>query len=84
MRYAKEFRAATQQMAAQVGDLQLITMTTPKSWERYGIHALEGVYPMLTPGGWLSVANTGSKDANIVHVRHADGVDVVLAAVTDM
>jgi hypothetical protein len=84
MRYAKEFRIAEQRMVAEVGDLRLITMTTPKSWERYGIHALEGVYPLLTPGRWLSVANTGSEDANIVHLRHVDGVDVVLAAVTDM
>ena len=67
-----------------MGQPRLITITTPKSWERYGIHALEAVYPLLEPGGWLSVANTGTEEANIVHARHADGVDVVLAAVADM
>jgi len=84
MRYAKEFVAARSQLAATVGRLRLITITTPKSWERYGIHALEAVYPLLRPAGWLSVANTGTESANIVHARHADGVDVVLAAIDDM
>ena len=84
MRYAREFHGAREQMAAEVGEPRLITITTPKSWERYGIHALEGVYPLLTPGGWLSAVNTGTEKANIVHVQHQSGVDVVLAAVADM
>ncbi len=84
MHYAKEFAAAREELSEAVGRLQLLTITTPKSWERYGIHALEAVYPMLEPGGWLSVANTGTESANIVHARHADGVDVVLAAVDGM
>ena len=84
MRYAKEFAAARARMAEAVGQPRLMTITTPKSWERYGIHALEAVYPLLEPGGWVSVANTGTESANIVHARHASGVDVVLAAVADM
>ncbi len=84
MRYAKEFAAAGARMAEAVGRPRLMTITTPKSWERYGIHALEAVYPLLEPGGWVSVANTGTESANIVHARHAGGVDVVLAAVADM
>lgn len=83
MRYAKEY-AACRRRLGEVGELRLITMTTAKSWERYGIHALEGVYPFLEPGGWLSAANTGTAQANVVHVRHRDGVSVVLAAVDDM
>jgi len=84
MRYAREFCVARQQLASVVDEPRLITMTTPKSWERYGIHALEGIYPFLAPGGWLSAANTGAEKANIVHLRHTSGVDVVLAAVADM
>lgn len=83
MRYAREFVALRPRLA-ELGELRLATITTPKSWERYGIHALEAVYPLLRPGGWLSVANTGTAEANIVHARHADGADVVLAAVADM
>lgn len=83
MRYAREF-AALRGRLEEVGELRLITITTAKSWERYGIHALEAVYPFLRPGGWQSVANTGTPQANIVHARHGDGVDVVLAAVDDL
>lgn len=83
MRYAKEY-AACRDRLSEVGQLRLITNTTPKSWERYGIHALEGVYPFLAPGGWDWVVNSGTEDANILHIRHRDGVDVVLSAVADM
>jgi hypothetical protein len=83
MRYAREFRSLGERRA-ELGDLRLITITTPKTWERYGIHALEAVYPLLSPGGWLSVANSGTEQANVVHARHRDGIDVVLSAVSDM
>jgi len=83
MRYSREF-AAVRRRLAEVGRLRLITITMSKSWERYGIHALESVYPLLEPGGWLSVANSGTTEANIVHARHRSGVDVVLATIHDM
>ena len=40
--------------------------------------------PLLEPGGWLSVRNSGTTEANIVHARHRDGVDIVVAAIGDM
>lgn len=83
MRYAREFTAIGKRLE-ELGQLRLVTITTAKSWERYGIHALEAVYPLLRPGAWLSVANTGTAEANVVHARHADGIDVVLAAVADL
>lgn len=83
MRYAKEFQALKARLAS-VGQVRLITVTTPKSWERYGIHALEGAYGLLASGGYLSVANSGSEQANIVHVSHRDGAELVLAAIADM
>lgn len=83
MRYAREFVDVKQRLA-EVGQPRLITITTPKSWNRYGIHALEAVYPLLASGGWLSAVNTGTGEANIVHAQHRDGVEVVLAAISDM
>ncbi|NUQ64365.1 MAG: Gfo/Idh/MocA family oxidoreductase [Pirellulales bacterium] len=83
MRYSREF-ALLRQRLSEVGQMRLLTITTHKSWERYGIHALEAVYPFLAPGGWLSVSNTGSPEANIVHARHRDGVEIVLAAIQDL
>lgn len=82
MRYAKEFmpyRFSTQYL----GELRFVSITTPKSWERYGIHALEGIYPILG-GGFLSARNTGTHDRNIVHFTHTSGADVVVAAISDM
>ena len=82
MRYSKEYmpyRASTHEL----GEVRFASITTPKSWERYGIHAIEGIYPILGPG-FLSARNTGSKDRNIVHFKHACGADVVVAAIHDM
>ena len=82
MRYAKEFmpyRLST----ANLGQLRLATVTTAKSWERYGIHALEAIYPIVGPG-FVSVRNSGSDKRNIVHMKHRCGADVVVAATEDM
>lgn len=82
MRYAKEFhpyRLSTHNL----GELRFASVTTPKSWERYGIHALEGIYPILGPG-FLTARNTGTAERNIVHLTHRCGADVVLVATSDM
>ncbi len=82
MRYAKEFmpyRLSTHEL----GSMRYISMTTPKTWERYGIHALEGVYPITGPG-YVSVRNTGTFERNILHLKHSKGIDVVIAAIGDM
>jgi predicted dehydrogenase len=82
MRYAKEFlpyRLSTRELGA----LRFVNITTPKSWERYGIHALESIYPILGPG-FLSVRNTGTVERNVVHLKHQSGVDAVVIANADM
>ncbi len=82
MRYAKEFapfRASTNDLGA----LRYLSITTPKTWERYGIHALEAAYPLLGPG-FDEVYNTGTRDRNIVHFIHESGADLVVAATSDM
>lgn len=82
MRYCKEFmpyRASTDDL----GPLRFASITTPKSWERYGIHALEAVYPILGPG-FLSARNTGSSERNVIHYKHRSGADVVVVATSDM
>jgi len=82
MRYTKEFlpyRLSTREL----GELRFVSITTPKTWERYGIHALEGMYPIVGPG-FVSVRNCGTADRNIVHLKHRRGIDVVVAAIGDM
>ena len=82
MRYAKEFmpyRISTHDL----GELRYASITTPKTWERYGIHALEGMYPILGPG-FLTARNTGTPERNVVHFTHRCGADVVVIANMDM
>jgi GFO/IDH/MocA oxidoreductase family protein len=83
MRYAHEFVGLRNRLH-EVGEVRLIVVTCAKSWERYGIHALESVYGLLPPGGWLDVCNTGNESANIVHLRHRQQVDVLIAVNQDM
>jgi predicted dehydrogenase len=82
MRYCKEFmpyRAST----ANLGELRYASITTPKSWERYGIHALESIYPILGPG-FVSARHSGDERANVVHFRHQGGAEAVVVALEDM
>ncbi len=82
MRYAKEF-LPFRESTRNLGRLRLATITTPKSWERYGIHALEGVFPILGPG-FLTARHSGDAKRNIVHFRHASGADLVAEAIDDL
>ena len=82
MRYGKEFMP-WRHSTHELGAVRFACVTTSKSWERYGIHALEAVYPILGPG-FLSVRNVGTVDRAVVHCRHRAGVDVVLIASADM
>ncbi|MBQ7033873.1 MAG: Gfo/Idh/MocA family oxidoreductase [Clostridia bacterium] len=80
-RYTKEYLpyfASTNEL----GNLRYINMTMAKSWERYGIHALEPVYRITGPG-YLSVQNTGGENNNIVHLVHENGIDINLAVIYD-
>jgi hypothetical protein len=83
MRYAREFEPFHGGAPGGLGRLRFVTITTPKSWERYGMHVLEAIYPILGPG-FVSARNSGTRERNIVHLRHASGADAVAAAVDDM
>lgn len=83
MRYAKEFTAGRDQ-PDKLGSFRFITATTCRSWERYGIHALEAVYPFLPPYGWKEITITGTEESAVAHLRHDSDVDIVIAAVNDM
>lgn len=82
MRYAKEF-VPYHRATHALGQLRHIGITMAKSWETYGIHALESVYPITGPG-YVSVQNIGDATSNIVHLKHRDGVDVLIQVTKDM
>ena len=82
MRYCKEYEPY-HQSTYELGDLRYINVTMGKSWEKYGIHALETLYPIVGPG-FTSIQNLGDKDRNIVHLHHSKGIDINIANVFDM
>jgi hypothetical protein len=59
----------------EIGKLMFICKPMCKKWETYGIHALEGVFPLLGEG-FLSIQNTGTYERNMVHITHKTGCDV--------
>ena len=83
LRYTKEYLPYFVS-TYELGDLRYINMTMAKTWERYGIHALEPVFRITGPG-YVSIQNTGNgPDNNIVHLTHRRGIDVNLVNIYDM
>lgn len=78
MRYAPEMRANF----SDLGELRWITSFTCKTWERYGIHALEAVEPLLGPG-FLTVKASSDAGGDVMHLTHRSGVRLTLGALHD-
>jgi len=81
MRYSPEMRLTAEQKA-HVGDLRWITSFTCKTWERYGIHALEAVEPLLGTG-FLTVQALQEPGGDVMHITHRSGVRMTLGALHD-
>ena len=81
MRYAPEMRLNDEQHA-HLGDLRWITSFTCKTWERYGIHALEAVEPLLGTG-FVTVQAHSDAGGDIMHVTHRSGVRLTIGALHD-
>ena len=81
MRYAPEMRLSDEQRTL-LGDLRWITSFTCKTWERYGIHALEAVEPLLGPG-FLTVQALSDAGGDVMHLTHRSGVRVTIGALHD-
>ncbi len=59
----------------EIGKLMYICQPMCKKWESYGIHALEGIYPLLGEG-FESIQNTGTYERNMMHITHKSGCDI--------
>ena len=81
MRYAPEMRLSDSQRA-HLGDLRWITSFTCKTWERYGIHALEAVEPLLGTG-FLTVQAHSDEGGDVMHLTHRSGVRLTIGALHD-
>lgn len=82
MRYSKEF-APYRESVAEFGELRFISLTMPKTWERYGIHVLEAIYPILGTG-FISCRNTGTVNRDVVHIKHKKNVDIIAVVINDL
>lgn len=81
MRYMPELKQIKERRE-EIGDLRWLTSFTCKSWERYGIHALESVYPLLGPG-FISAQTIHQNGSDIVHLTHQSEVQITIAAIHD-
>ncbi len=81
MRYAPEMRLSDEQRV-QLGDLRWITSFTCKTWERYGIHALEAIEPLLG-SGFLTVQTHSDDGGDVMHLTHRNGARVTIGAIHD-
>jgi predicted dehydrogenase len=81
MRYAPETKQILRQKA-QLGELRWITTCTSKTWERYAIHALEAIWPVVGPG-FLTVRAESRSGSDVAYITHRSGVQINLAAIYD-
>lgn len=81
MRYAPE-TARFLQGRHGVGDLRWVTSFTCKTWERYGIHALEMLSPILGPG-WTRVTALSDSRGDVMQLEHVTQVRVTIGAIHD-
>lgn len=81
MRYAPEIRDVAAR-DAEFGELRWITSFTCKTWERYGIHALEAVQPLVGPG-FEAVQTLNREGSDIVNLCHRNGAQLTIAAIHD-
>jgi len=81
MRYAPEMKQILRRKA-QLGELRWIASCTSKTWERYAIHALEAIWPVLGPG-FLGVRTESRPGSDIAYLTHRSGTQITLGVIFD-
>ncbi len=74
MRYSKEYEPFYKNHY-ELGKLMYICMPMGKKFETYGIHALEGMYPLLGKG-FVSIQSLGTYEHSMMHIAHENGCHV--------
>ncbi|MCM8759904.1 MAG: Gfo/Idh/MocA family oxidoreductase [Candidatus Omnitrophica bacterium] len=77
VRYAKEIDPCE---IMNAGRLLFISGIMSKTWERYGVHAVEGLYT-IAGGNIKSVQNLGEYDINLVLVEFWSGLRALLQVI---
>ncbi|MBS0631979.1 MAG: Gfo/Idh/MocA family oxidoreductase [Verrucomicrobia bacterium] len=81
MRYAPELGKLAADLPS-MGELRWLSLTTAKTWERYGIHVLEPAFVLLGPG-FVSVRLESQPGLEVAHLLHRSGVQVSLPIIYD-
>ena len=81
LRYAPELDACFGDRAG-LGPLRWVSSVTAKTWERYGIHALEPVFRLTGPG-FASVRPETAPGLEVAHLTHRSGTQVTLPVIHD-
>jgi predicted dehydrogenase len=79
LRYARELESLD---SAKIGGIDFVSGIMAKSWERYGVHAVEGLYRILGPGV-QSILNLGQDKLNLVLLEYAFGQQALLQVIYD-
>lgn len=81
MRYAPELTPLIANLPS-LGELRWISSVTIKTWDRYGIHALEPIFRILGPG-FLSVRLETRPGLEVAHLLHRSGAQVTIPVIYD-
>jgi predicted dehydrogenase len=81
LRYAPEVLELRNRLG-ELGELRWVSSFTAKTWERYGIHALEAAYA-ITGSGYRWAQTSGLEGGDVVTLGHANHVSVTLPAIHD-
>ena len=81
LRYAPEL-ASLAADRGRFGEIRWLSIATAKTWERYGIHALEPAFVLLGPG-FESVRLESLPGTEVAHLFHRSGTQVTLPVIYD-
>lgn len=80
IRYGREFQLADP-LRAKLGKLRHIHATTPKDWEKYGVHVIEPLLKLAGDQGRLARHQTWrQEDATMVHFIWESGFQATVSA----
>jgi predicted dehydrogenase len=81
LRYAPELDSLLDGKST-LGALRWVSSVTAKTWERYGIHALEPIFRLTGPG-FTSVRLESAPGLEVAHLTHRSGTQVTLPVIYD-
>ncbi len=83
MRYAPELKELSSYMP-DTGDVRWVSSFSCNSWERYGIHALEALHPLIRDGvEGIRIERGEDPQADIAYIRTSEGIHITIPVCSD-